>query len=610
MIEHRAGPGTPVASAAQTEPSLIRVRDRMTRPAFTIRWDEPVSAAWKLMNQRRLRRLPVVDADERLMGIITDGDLREVLAEQPLHQRTEDLRATPSTLIVGKAMSWEAVVVGPEADIGEAARLMYERRVAVLPVVENDRVIGIITETDILRVFLEMVGSSVRLGPADPSAEEDPQPTNQTRMFRDRSDAGRRLADTLAPTVPRPFVIAAVPRGGVAVALPIAERTRAPLTVVYTRKLTAPIAPEFAFGALDEDGEALLDPRSVAALALAPEDVDRAKARVGEEVRRRMAHYAVPPLAHYLPGPAVLLVDDGLATGMTMRAAVAYARRHGAREVIVAVPCASTQAARRFRHEADRLVSLLIDRDFFAVGAYYIDFSPVSDDDVVTMLARARTLDRAAESPGSLRMLFKNSRGERLAGELMTPFADGPHPVVVFAHGKGSDKASPQERAIAGRLVREGMAAFLFDFTGHGQSDGMETPSSEAQQVDDLDAAIDVLTTLDEVDMTRLGLAGTGSGGAVALLAGAADRRVRAIALRSADLAGTEKAATRVTVPVLLVVGEHDRVNRPANEALTRSLAGPHQLEVVQGADGRFEDPRTLGQAAELTAQWFRRHLS
>ena len=93
------------------------------------------------------------------------------------------------------------------------------------------------------------------------------------------------------------------------------------------------------------------------------------------------------PLSTYLPGAAVVLVDDGLATGLTMQAAVAYARRHGAREVTVAVPCSAAEAATRFRREADRFVCLIVDPDFYAVGAYYEDFSPVTDDKVVAMLA-------------------------------------------------------------------------------------------------------------------------------------------------------------------------------------------------------------------------------
>ena len=209
--------------------------------------------------------------------------------------------------------------------------------------------------------------------------------------FRDRTDAGRLLADALVPAPAPPFVVGAIPRGGVTVALPLVERFRAPLTLVYAGKLTAAVAPVFAFGALDEDGEAHVEAESVAMLGLSPADVEEAKARVRGEIERRMAAYGAPSLGAQLPGPGVVLVDDGLATGLTMRVALAYARRHGAREVTVAVPCASAQAAREFERAADRFVGLVVDPAFQAVGQYYLDFSPVPDDEVRAMLARAGT---------------------------------------------------------------------------------------------------------------------------------------------------------------------------------------------------------------------------
>ena len=209
--------------------------------------------------------------------------------------------------------------------------------------------------------------------------------------FRDRTDAGRLLADALVPAPAPPFVVGAIPRGGVTVALPLVERFRAPLTLVYAGKLTAAVAPEFAFGALDADGEAHVEAESVAMLGLSPADVEEAKARVRGEIERRMAAYGAPSLGAQLPGPGVVLVDDGLATGLTMRVALAYERRHGAREVTVAVPCASAQAAREFERAADRFVGLVVDPAFQAVGQYYLDFSPVPDDEVRAMLARAGT---------------------------------------------------------------------------------------------------------------------------------------------------------------------------------------------------------------------------
>ena len=405
--------------------------------------------------------------------------------------------------------------------------------------------------------------------------------------------------------------MAAIPRGGVSVAMPIVERFRAPLTVVYARKLTAPIAPEFAFGAIDEDGRAIVDGRSVAMLGLSPADVEKAKERVAKEIQRRMATYGVPPLATHLPGAAVVLVDDGLATGLTMRAALDYARRHGAREVIVAVPCASDAAAREFERAADRFVSLTVDPDFMAVGQYYADFSPVSDDEVIAMLARARepAAPAAAAERGDVRVLFKSSRGMALVGRLLVPAAPGPHPAVVFAHGWGSGKDSPRNRAVAEALRALGFAAFLFDFTGHGESEGTQEDSTPEQQREDLEAALDTLEKLDEVDAGRIGAVGASSGAAVVLLEAARDPRIRALALRSPNPAGAEDAVARVAVPALLVVGERDAPILEAIGPLLDRFGGPHRLDVVPGGDHLFENPAALARATASMVAWFKDHL-
>src|SRR3990170_318766 len=258
-------------------------------------------------------------------------------------------------------------------------------------------------------------------------------------MFRDRAEAGRALAAELAPLVTPPCVVAAVPRGGVAVALPIVEQLRVPLTVVYARKLTSPGAPELAFGALDEDGEMVSDPARMAWLRLGPAEVQEAKAAVGGEIQRRMSLYRVPPLARYLPGATVVLVDDGLATGLTMGAALLYARRHGAREVIVATPCAAAPAAERFRRGADPVVALVVDEQFAAGGGCH----------------------------------------------------------RVFAHDREHDADAARNWSTAGELCAAGFAAFLFDFTGHGESEGAPEDRTPAQEAEDLGAALDTLETLD-----------------------------------------------------------------------------------------------------------------
>ncbi|HVP15365.1 MAG TPA: phosphoribosyltransferase family protein [Terriglobales bacterium] len=206
--------------------------------------------------------------------------------------------------------------------------------------------------------------------------------------FDDRAHAGRELARRLADVRPRPCVVGAIPRGGVAVGLPLAEALAIPLVAVNAHKLTSEFAPEFAFGAIDEDGEVLLDPASVAQLGLGPGEIGAARRAAWACMRTRIERPREARLAAWLPGAAVL-VDDGLATGLTMQAAVRYARRHGAFPIVVAAPCASAEAARALESEADRFVCPVVDPEFDAVGSYYVDFSQLTDEETDALLARA-----------------------------------------------------------------------------------------------------------------------------------------------------------------------------------------------------------------------------
>jgi acetoin utilization protein AcuB len=143
---------------ALTWPENIRVGDRMTRAVATIHADALVEGAAEMMRTRRIRHLPVVDRGNRLVGIVTDRDLRQVIFQPTIQERLDRPLDTPKELPeVRDVMTWSVVTVRPETGIREAARLMYERKIGALPVVEGKRVVGILTETDVLKVFKEVL---------------------------------------------------------------------------------------------------------------------------------------------------------------------------------------------------------------------------------------------------------------------------------------------------------------------------------------------------------------------------------------------------------------------------------------------------------------------
>lgn len=207
--------------------------------------------------------------------------------------------------------------------------------------------------------------------------------------YADRGEAGHVLAAELVSTIRSPCVAAGIPRGGVIVALPIALRLGCPLAVSFVRKVSLDPAPELAAGVLDEDGRFELHPDVVRVLGATPAELEAARARVLREIERQKQAFHAPDLHALLPGATAIVVDDGLATGWTMRAAIAHARRHGAARVVAAAPYAAASTALEIEALADALVCPWIDESFVAVGAGYADFGATGDDEVREALAHA-----------------------------------------------------------------------------------------------------------------------------------------------------------------------------------------------------------------------------
>lgn len=217
--------------------------------------------------------------------------------------------------------------------------------------------------------------------------------------FRDRTEAGRALARALGEYGGRGDVIVlALPRGGLPVGLEVARALGARLDVYVVRKLGVPGHEELAMGAVASGGVRVLNAEVVETLGISDAELDRAAVAQEREVERRDRRYRGdrPPLE--LAGRVVILVDDGLATGSTMRAAVAAVRRLGPARIVVAVPVAPPESCAALRQEADEVVCVEMPDPFFAVGAWYDEFPQLEDDEVRLILQRAAD-ERAAAPP-------------------------------------------------------------------------------------------------------------------------------------------------------------------------------------------------------------------
>ena len=209
-------------------------------------------------------------------------------------------------------------------------------------------------------------------------------------LFQDRADAGRALARLLERYAGRPdVVVLALPRGGVPVAFEVAAALRAPLDVLVVRKLGVPGHEEYAMGALAA-GVRVLDDALVRRLGLSPREVEAVVDAEQRELERRERLYRGEAPAPELAGRTVLVVDDGLATGSTMRAAVRAVRGRGPTRVVVAVPVGAADTCAALRDEADEVACVAAPEPFEAVGIWYEDFGQTGDDEVRALLARAR----------------------------------------------------------------------------------------------------------------------------------------------------------------------------------------------------------------------------
>ncbi len=209
-------------------------------------------------------------------------------------------------------------------------------------------------------------------------------------QFQDRTEAGRMLASQLEQYARRPdALVLGLPRGGVPVAFEVASALHLPLDVMLVRKLGVPGQEELAMGAIASGGERILNTHVIEDLGIPPQIIEIVTARERQELERRERLYRGNLPCIKARGRTVILVDDGIATGATMRAAIRALRQAGAARIIVAVPVAPPQVYTDLRAEADEVICLMTPELFLGVGRWYRDFSPTTDDEVRSLLEQA-----------------------------------------------------------------------------------------------------------------------------------------------------------------------------------------------------------------------------
>ncbi len=214
--------------------------------------------------------------------------------------------------------------------------------------------------------------------------------STEEALFKDRAEAGKRLADALEDYARESPIILAIPRGGVVVAHEISKKLNCALDIVVPRKIGAQYNPELAIGAVAEDGSSYIDETVVSMLGASKAYIDKKIEEEKKEISRRVEKYRQGLKKRVIKGRVVILVDDGIATGYTAIAAARFIKKQKPRKLVLAVPVAPKQTLEKIREEVDDVVCLYSPASFMAIGQFYEKFEQISDDEVIRILGEAR----------------------------------------------------------------------------------------------------------------------------------------------------------------------------------------------------------------------------
>ena len=424
---------------------------------------------------------------------------------------------------------------------------------------------------------------------------------NMNVRFSDREEAGRMLADLLGAYARERPIVLALPRGGVPVGNEVAKALNAPLDIWVVRKIGAPEFPELGVGAVAEGGLVHLDHEVLAEVGLTEEEARRLARDKQFEVEERVHRLRGDKPPPDVSGRTVILVDDGIATGGTMRASIAALRKRNPAKIVMAVPVAAAQTLSAMRDLVDDVVCIEAPTAMHAIGQWYEDFAPTTDDDVIALLALAAEPEASADPPPEVEFAVD---GVTLAGRLTVP--EGANGLILFAHGSGSSRHSPRNRFVAEVLNQAGLGTLLFDLLTPGE----EHDRARVFDIGMLGHRLAEVTRQVRGDHAWIGYFGASTGAAAALWAAAEpDLDIASIVSRGGRPDLAESKLGQVRAPTLLIVGGLDEVVLDLNRHARKRLRCTCALTIVPGATHLFEEPGALRTVADLARDWFTSHV-
>jgi putative phosphoribosyl transferase len=416
-----------------------------------------------------------------------------------------------------------------------------------------------------------------------------------TRIFATRQEAAEELSLDLAEFKNKNPLILGIPRGAVPMSRIVAERLNGDLDIILVHKIGYPAQPEFAIGSVSEDGDILLGDGG-RRMGMTIQDLEPLARQELEALKKKRAEFAPDGRKVDPAGRIVIIVDDGIATGATMEAAIKSLLRHNAKKIVVATPVASPEAAKRLQDRSVETHILQTPEIFYAVGQFYEEFPQVTDEEVKLALRGYRNQ-------------VNIDLGEKtiLHGFLDVP--NEPRGVIIFAHGSGSGRLSPRNQFVARRLNQSGFVTLLADLL-------TESEAQSRSNVFDIELLTNRLSALahwvghqPRFAMLPIGLFGASTGAGAAIECAAHDTiTISSVVSRGGrpDLAPSIGA---VEAPTLLIVGSNDEGVLELNQQALEQLNCEKKIEIVPGATHLFEESGTLEQVAELATDWFSHHM-
>nr|BFD64694.1 hypothetical protein BdHM001_33750 [Bdellovibrio sp. HM001] len=421
--------------------------------------------------------------------------------------------------------------------------------------------------------------------------------------FKDRENAAQVLGRLLLPYQDEDPLILAIPRGGVPIAAGISKILHCPFDLLMVKKIGAPRQPELAVGAVSEDGKPIYNDGLVKTLGLSSTYLRQTAQQKTKEIQEQLQKFKVHRRTLDVKDRTVILVDDGIATGSTLFAAIEFLKGRRPRKLIVAAPVGAADSIEKLRRVTDVVVCPLVPDDFRAVGLWYDRFDQVPDEEVVRLLGEARL-----ESKNYEEALTITDGPVELQGDLQR-IAHG-QGLIIFAHGSGSSRKSPRNRKVAAELNKLGFSTLLFDLLtpeeAEDRSNVFNIPLLSRRLLRATEAAVQAFAG----EMMPIGYFGASTGAAAALAAAAQSAHsITAVVSRGGRPDLADEYLSRVPCPTLLIVGGKDTKVLEYNGLAERKIKNA-RMAIIPRATHLFEEPGAMEEVVELAANWFSKHLS